>query len=255
MLIDTHTHLYLNQFDEDRHDMITRAQAEGITRFYLPGIDSAHIESMLALEAAYPQVCFAMPGLHPCSVGEQVETELAIVKKQLDEARKWCAIGEIGLDLYWDKTFFEQQKYAFRQQIQWAKAYNLPIVIHSRDATDECIEIVASEKDERLQGVFHCFGGSLEQAQRIMELDFYMGIGGVLTFKKAGLDLVVKDIPLEYIVLETDAPYLAPVPYRGKRNESAYLRLVAEKLAEVKGASLAEIADVTSVNALKMFKL
>jgi TatD DNase family protein len=210
---------------------------------------------MLALERDYPNICFAMPGLHPCSVGENVEEELALVKKMLDEARIWSAVGEIGLDLYWDKTFFEQQKMAFRQQIQWAKDYELPIVIHSRDATDECIEIVAEEKDERLKGVFHCFGGSLEQAKRIMELDFLMGIGGVLTFKKAGLDVVCADIPLEFLVLETDAPYLAPVPFRGKRNESSYLRLVAEKLAEVKGVSLEEIATVTSANAMKMFKL
>ncbi|MFN0204279.1 MAG: TatD family hydrolase [Bacteroidia bacterium] len=254
-LIDTHTHLYLNQFEEDRAEMIQRAQAAGVERFYLPGIDSEHVESMLALERDYLNICFAMPGLHPCSVGENVEEELALVKKMLDEARIWSAVGEIGLDLYWDKTFFEQQKMAFRQQIQWAKDYELPIVIHSRDATDECIEIVAEEKDERLKGVFHCFGGSLEQAKRIMELDFLMGIGGVLTFKKEGLDVVCADIPLEFLVLETDAPYLAPVPFRGKRNESSYLRLVAEKLAEVKGVSLDEIATVTSANAMKMFKL
>ncbi len=254
-LIDTHTHLYLNQFDEDRQAMIQRAQAAGVNRFYLPSIDSKHIETMLALERDYPDMCFAMPGLHPCSVGENVEEELTLVKKMLDEARIWSAVGEIGLDLYWDKTFFEQQKMAFRQQIEWAKDYELPIVIHSREATDECIEIVAEAKDERLKGVFHCFGGSLDQAKRIMELDFLMGIGGVLTFKKAGLDIVCKEIPLEYLILETDAPYLAPVPYRGKRNESSYLRLVAEKLAEVKGVSLDEIAEITSANALKMFKL
>lgn len=254
-LIDTHTHLYLNQFEEDRTDMIARAQAAGVTRFYLPCIDSEHIASMLALEKSYPDVCFAMPGLHPCSVGENVVEELTFVKNMLEESRQWCAIGEIGLDLYWDKTFFEQQKEAFIQQIRWAKEYNLPIVIHSRDATEECIEIVAAEKDERLQGVFHCFGGSLAEAQRIMELDFMMGIGGVLTFKKSGLDLVAKEIPLEYLILETDAPYLAPVPFRGKRNESSYLRLVAEKLAEIKEVSLEEIAAQTTANALKMYKL
>jgi TatD DNase family protein len=254
-LIDTHTHLYLDEFKEDFAEMLRRAQAADVQRFYLPSINAEHLPSMLALEKAYPNVCFAMTGLHPCYVKENVEEELDFVKNRLEEARQWCGIGEIGLDLYWDKTFFEQQKYAFRQQIKWAKEYNLPIVIHSREATAECITIVAEEKDDRLQGVFHCFGGSLEEANRIMELGFMMGIGGVLTFKKSGLDAVAKEIPLEYLVLETDAPYLAPVPFRGKRNESSYLRLVAEKLAEVKGISLTEVAAQTTANALRLFKL
>ncbi|MFZ4544525.1 MAG: TatD family hydrolase [Saprospiraceae bacterium] len=252
-LIDTHTHLYLPQFDEDRAEMMARANEAGITQMFLPGIDSEHVAAMLQLEKDYPGICLAMPGLHPCSVGENVEAELAIVKSMLEENRKWCAIGEIGLDLYWDKTFVEQQKFAFRQQIQWAKEYHLPIVIHSRDATQECIDLVKSEKDERLKGVFHCFGGSLEEARQIMELDFMLGIGGVLTFKKAGLDLVMPDVPMEYIVLETDSPYLAPVPFRGKRNESSYLLYVAQKLAEIKGVSVAEVAEITTANALKLF--
>lgn len=252
-LIDTHTHLYLPQFDEDRAEMINRAKEAGITQLYLPGIDSEHVAAMLQLERDYPGICHAMPGLHPCSVGEQVEAELAVVKAMLEEDRKWCAIGEIGLDLYWDKTFFEQQKDAFRQQIRWAKSYRLPIVIHSRDATQECIDLVQSEKDERLNGVFHCFGGTLDEAKQIMELDFMLGIGGVLTFKKAGLDLVIPDIPMDYIVLETDSPYLAPVPFRGKRNESSYLLYVAQKLAEVKGISVDEVAEKTTENALRLF--
>lgn len=254
-LIDTHTHLYLQQFDEDRDAMIKRAIEAGVKRFYLPGIDSEHTQSMLDLETQYPNICYAMPGLHPCSVGENVDSELGIVKKMLDEPRQWCAIGEIGLDLYWDKTFFEQQKYAFRTQIRWAKEYNLPIVIHSRDATNECIEIVAEEKTDNLRGVFHCFGDSLETAQKIIDLGFYVGIGGVLTFKKAGLDIVAKDIPLDKIILETDAPYLAPVPYRGKRNESSYIALVAQKLAEVKDITIKEVANVTSNNALRLYAL
>lgn len=254
-LIDTHTHLYLPQFDEDRDEMIKRAMEVGVKRFYLPGIDSEHIASMLDLEAQHPNICFAMPGLHPCSVGENVEKELRVVKKMLDEPRKWCAIGEIGLDLYWDKTFFEQQKYAFRTQIKWAKEYDLPIVIHSRDATEECIEIVAEEKSDNLRGVFHCFGDSLETAQKIIELGFFVGIGGVLTFKKAGLDIVAKDIPLDKIILETDAPYLAPVPYRGKRNESSYIALVAQKLAVIKEISIEEVANVTTNNALRLYSL
>jgi TatD DNase family protein len=252
-LIDTHTHLYLPQFDEDRAEMMQRAADAGVTRMFLPGIDREHIPALLRTEADYPGVCHAMPGLHPCSVGENVESELAQVKSMLQEDRKWCAIGEIGLDLYWDKTFFEQQKYAFREQIRWAKTYGLPIVIHSREATQECIEMVSSEKDERLRGVFHCFSGTLSEARQIMELDFMLGIGGVLTFKKAGLDLLISDIPMEYIVLETDAPYLAPVPFRGKRNESSYLPLIAQKLAELKGITLEEVAEKTTANALRLF--
>lgn len=252
-LIDSHTHLYLPQFDEDRNEMMQRAIAAGVDRFYLPGIDSEHIAAMLALEKAYPEHCFAMPGLHPCSVGENVTEELTLVHAMLEEPRQWCAIGEIGLDLYWDKTFFEAQQMAFRQQIQWAKHYNLPIVIHSREATQACIDIVASEKDERLRGVFHCFGGSLDEAKQITDLGFMLGIGGVLTFKKAGLDIVAKDLPLTSIVLETDAPYLAPVPHRGKRNESSYLLLVAEKLAEIHAISVAEVAEITTQNARNLF--
>jgi TatD DNase family protein len=252
--IDTHTHLYLPQFDEDRSAMIQRALDAGVKRFYLPGIDSEHIASMLQLENDYPNVCFAMPGLHPCSVAANVEDELREVKKMLDEPRKWCAIGEIGLDLYWDTTYFEQQKYAFRTQIKWAKEYNLPIVIHSRSATQECIDIVAEEHAANLRGVFHCFGDDLQTAQQIIALGFYLGIGGVLTFKKAGLDLVAKDIPLDKIILETDAPYLAPVPYRGKRNESSYIPLIAQKLAEVKNISLEEVANVTTDNALRLYE-
>ena len=253
MLIDTHTHLYLEQFDEDREEMIQRAVESGVEKFFLPNIDSQSIDSMLKLEAEYPNRCYAMMGLHPCSVKENYREELAIVKEWLDK-RPFCAVGEIGVDLYWDKSTFEIQKEAFLIQIEWAKDLDLPIVIHSREATDIIIEICQEVKDEKLKGIFHCFGGSLEQANKIIDLGFYLGIGGVLTFKKAGLDKVLPDVPLERIVLETDSPYLAPVPYRGKRNESAYVRLVAEKLMSVKNLTFKEIAKVTSENALKIFE-
>lgn len=251
-LIDTHTHLYLEQFDEDRDEMIRRAVESGVEQFFLPNIDHSSIGPMLALEEAYPGRCFAMMGLHPCSVKEGFEEELAIVRDWLDE-RPFCAVGEIGIDLYWDKSFFEQQKEAFLLQTEWARELGLPIVIHSREATDILIELVEEVKDERLRGVFHCFSGTEAQARRIIELGFYLGIGGVVTYKNAGLDKVMETIGLEHVVLETDSPYLAPVPWRGKRNESAYLRLVAEKLAAVKGIPFREVAEKTTKNAEQLF--
>ena len=251
-LIDTHTHIYLEQFDEDREEMIQRALDSGVEQFFLPNIDSSSITRMMALEEAHPGRCFAMMGLHPCSVKAHFQEELAIVRDWLDE-RPFCALGEIGLDLYWDKTFIEQQKEAFLLQTEWAKELGIPIVIHSREATDMLIDLVEQVKDERLRGVFHCFSGTEEQARRIIELDFYLGIGGVLTFKNAGLDKVMETVGLEHLVLETDSPYLAPVPWRGKRNESAYVRLVAEKLAAIKGVSFREVAEVTTKNAEQLF--
>ena len=252
MLIDTHTHLYLEQFDEDRPEMIQRAIEKGITHFYMPSIDSNHIESMFQLEAQFPSNCFAMMGLHPCSVKENVEAELAIVEKYLSE-RKFIAVGEIGLDYYWDTTFVPQQKVAFVQQMEWAKHYKIPISIHCRESMDDAIELVSKTKTSDLNGVFHCFGGTIEQANKIIELGFYLGIGGVLTYKKSGLDEVLKNIDLQHIVLETDAPYLSPVPYRGKRNESAYIYEIAKKLAEVKDVDISEVAAMTTENAKKVF--
>jgi TatD DNase family protein len=254
MLIDTHAHLYAVEFEEDRDDMLARAIKEGVTKVFLPNVDSRSIEGMLALEAKYPSNCYALMGLHPCSVKENYKKELATVEKWLSK-RSFKAVGEIGLDLYWDKTFFEAQKDAFRQQIRWAKALDIPIVIHARDALAEAIEIVESEKDENLNGIFHCFSGTLEEAQQIMDLSFYIGIGGVLTFKKAGLDVIAANVPLEYIVLETDAPYLAPTPKRGKRNESSYLKWIAEKLALVQATDLETVAKVTTENAMKVYKM
>lgn len=253
MLVDTHTHLYAEPFDKDRSEMMARAMGTGVTRFYLPNIDSNSIEPMLELEANYPGQCFAMMGLHPCYVKENYKEELALVEKWLGE-RPFVAVGEIGIDLYWDKTFFEQQKEAFRIQINWAKELDIPIVIHARDALDIIIDIVQEEKDERLNGIFHCFTGTVEQAQRIRDLDFMMGLGGVLTFKKSGLNKVAEAIPMDYFVLETDSPYLAPKPNRGKRNESAYILYVAQKLAEFKNIPLKEVMGKTTQNADKVFK-
>ncbi len=252
MLIDTHTHLYAKQFDTDREEMIERAIAAGVERFYLPNIDSSSIEAMFQLEAAQPERCFAMMGLHPCSVKENFEEELAIVREWLDK-REFCAIGEIGIDLYWDKTFFAQQQTAFRRQIEWAIELDIPIVIHSRESTQEILEILNDMRHEKLRGIFHCFGGSVEDARQIIDLGFYLGIGGVLTFKKSGLDKTMEEIGLEKVVLETDSPYLAPTPFRGKRNESAYVSLVAQKLADIKQISVAEIWKITGQNALEIF--
>lgn len=253
MLIDTHAHLYAKEFDFDRDAMISRAISQGVEKFYLPNVDLESIPRMLELEAKYPERCFAMMGLHPCSVEADYKTLLSEIEKQLF-ARKFVAVGEIGLDYYWSKDFIAAQKDAFRIQCRWAIDLNIPIIIHARESMDDLIQIVKEEKkDERLRGIFHCFGGTLEQAQQIIDLGFWMGIGGVLSYKKSGLDEIVKDIPLEWLVLETDAPYLTPVPHRGKRNESGYLRFVAERLAEIKGISLEQLGDITTANALKIF--
>ncbi|MEM6725502.1 MAG: TatD family hydrolase [Bacteroidota bacterium] len=252
MLIDTHAHLYLKQFDEDLTEVINRAKAAGVQKVYLPNIDQASIESMLRLEKSHPDFFFPMMGLHPCSVKADYKEELKIVKGWLDR-RPFCAVGEIGIDLYWDKTFVKEQQDAFLTQARWAVDLDVPIVIHSRESTDMIIELLRENWIDGLRGIFHCFGGSVEQAKAIIDLGFYLGIGGVLTFKKSGLDKTLKEVSLEHLVLETDSPYLAPTPYRGKRNESAYTRLVAEKLALVKDLSLEEVMQKTTENALKIF--
>ncbi len=252
MLIDTHTHLYAQEFDADRNQIIKKAMDSDIRKFYLPNIDSSSINGMLQLEKDFPGICFPMIGLHPCSVKENVEDELKIVEDWLNK-RKFCAIGEIGIDLYWDKTFFEHQKMAFRKQIDWALKFNYPIVIHCREAFDEIFEIVSSYKTTP-NGIFHCFSGTLEQANKIISLKtFKMGISGVVTFKNAGLDKVVEQIDLQHLVLETDSPYLAPNPFRGKRNESSYLIIVAEKICAIKNISIEQLAEVTTKNAEEIF--
>lgn len=252
MLIDTHAHLYASQFKEDRAEMIQRAFDNGIEHLFLPNIDADSIPGMLALEEAYPNQCHAMMGLHPCSVDANYKATLAMMEKWFEE-RSFCAVGEIGLDYYWSKEFVAEQKDAFRTQCRWAKALDIPIVIHARDSLDDLIQIVKEEKTDNFRGIFHCFGGSLEQANQIIDLGFLMGLGGVLTFKKANLGAVVEHIDLKHLVLETDAPYLTPTPYRGKRNESAYIKIIAEKLAEVKGISVEEVGKVTSATALELF--
>ncbi len=251
-LIDTHTHLYLEQFDEDRDEVVQRAFDEGVEALYLPNVDSRTIDGMLEMEKQWPGRCFPMMGVHPCSIGENYEEELRIAREWLDK-RSFVAIGEIGIDLYWDKTFFEQQKIAFSTQMDWALEFDIPIVIHSRDSTDEIIELMRSRADRLPRGIFHCFTGNQDQANAIIELGFLLGIGGVVTFKNGGLDKTIVDVDLENLVLETDSPYLTPTPFRGKRNESSYVKLVAEKLAVVKGITVEEVAKVTTYNAEKLF--
>jgi len=252
-LIDTHCHLYLDEFAEDRQQVMERAAAQGVERFYLPAIDSTVLDSILQMEKDFPGKCLAMIGLHPCSVKDNYTTELLLAEQQLS-ARRFAAIGETGLDFYWDKTFVAQQYDAFKKQIAWAKEYSIPVVIHSRQSTQECIDIIRALYDERLTGIFHCFGGSLEEARQISSLGFYMGIGGVVTYKNSGLAAVIEQLPLDNIVLETDAPYLTPAPLRGKRNESAYLAYVVQKIADIKKMRVEEVAAITSLNAEKVFK-
>ncbi len=253
ILTDTHTHLYSEQFKDDIDEVVQKAINLGISRFFLPNIDSNYTNALLALVKKYPDNMFPMMGLHPCSVKADYQQELAQVEKMLSE-HQVVAIGEIGIDLYWDKTFLKEQQAAFRYQIRLAKANNLPFVIHCRDAFDEIFEILDEENDENMRGIFHCFTGNLEQAQKIINYGgFKLGIGGVVTFKNAGLDKVVEQLNLEHIVLETDAPYLAPVPYRGKRNESAYLVEIATKIADLKQVSLEEVAKITTSNSKTVF--
>ena len=255
MFIDTHTHLFVEAFDEDIDSAIQKAIAAGVEHFLLPNIDVDSIDRMHRLEKKYPEHCKSMMGLHPGSVGTHWERDLEIIRKNLF-SRSYCAVGEIGMDLYWDKTFVDAQKKAFRMQVGWAKELKLPVVIHAREAFDEIFAILDEINDASLRGVFHCFTGTIEQANHILGYgNFKMGIGGVLTYKNAKLDEVVRKIPLEYLVLETDSPYLSPVPFRGKRNESAYLLHIAEKLADAHGISLKQVEEITTLNAKRLFDL
>jgi TatD DNase family protein len=251
-LIDTHCHLYGQEFVQDIQAVIERAENEGVQQFYLPAIDSEVIDAMLQLEKDFPGKCFAMMGLHPCSVKEDYQQELTLVSEWLGK-RPFKAVGEIGLDYYWDKTFVEAQQQAFHQQIEWALLYQLPIVIHSRESMADSIRIVQEHQKGDLRGIFHCFTGTLEEAQQIIDLGFYLGIGGVITYKNTHLREVLKAVSMDHIVLETDAPYLTPVPFRGKRNESSYLKYIVEKVAEVKEISVSAAAAITSANAKKIF--
>lgn len=251
-IVDTHCHLYLEEFKNDLNAVIERAKKLGVEKFFLPAIDSEVITSMLDLEKNFPDECFAMMGLHPCSVKGNYKDELKLVEQWLNK-RSFVAIGEIGLDFYWDKTFAKQQYEAFELQMEWALQRNMPMVIHTRNAIEEAIAMVKPFAAKGLRGIFHCFSGDYQNAKEIIEINFLLGIGGVITYKNSGLQPVIEKIDLNHIVLETDAPYLTPVPYRGKRNESSYLEFVIAKLAEVKNVTAEEIANITTQNAEKIF--
>ena len=251
-ITDTHTHLYSEAFEEDREEMIHRALELGVTRFFIPAIDSTYAPAMFELEDKFPEQVFLMTGLHPTHVKENYKEELAFVEGEL-KRRRYVAVGEIGIDLYWDKSTLEIQQEAFKQQIRLAKQHKLPIVIHCREAFDEIFEVLEAEKGEDLFGIFHCFTGTLEQAQRVLSFNMKLGIGGVVTFKNGKIDTYLEEVPLKEIVLETDSPYLAPVPYRGKRNESAYIMKVVEKLAEIYRVPREEVAEVTTGNSKDIF--
>ncbi|MCP9751665.1 TatD family hydrolase [Ferruginibacter sp. HRS2-29] len=251
-MIDTHCHLYSSEFDSDRTEMIQRAEAAGVNKFYLPAIDSGTHDAMISLADEYAGKCFAMIGLHPCSVNAGYARELEIIEQWLSE-RKFSAIGETGLDFYWDKTFVEQQYLALEHQIRLALQYDLPLVLHTRDAMQETIDIIKKYRDTSLNGIFHCFGGTPDQAKQITDAGFLLGIGGVVTYKNSGLAEVLKHLDLQHLVLETDAPYLAPVPMRGKRNESSYLGYIVKKIAEAKEITEEEVIAATTANAEKLF--
>ena len=253
-MIDTHAHIYLEQFREDIADVLERAQEKELSKIYMPNIDHTSIDDMLELEAKYPDLCVATIGLHPCSVNKEFEKELYLVEEWLTK-RPFVAIGEMGTDLYWDKTYIDQQVEAFHIQCDWAKKYEIPIIIHCRESLDMTIELVQQQKTDQLTGVFHCFNGTVEQAQKIKELGFHVGLGGVSTFKNSGMNEVIPELDLDHVVLETDSPYLSPSPHRGKRNEPAYAKLVAQKVADFKQMPLSNLDEITTKNANTLFKV
>ena len=254
ILVDTHTHLYLEQFDEDRKQVVEQAINEGVKYMLLPNIDSESLQAMKELNRQFPENCLPMMGLHPTSVNENYEKELELVEKEHAE-NNYLAVGEIGMDLYWDKTFIHQQQDALRRQLRLAKKLHLPVSIHTRNAFDEIYEIVTEELNDELKGVFHCFTGTIDEANKIIKTGFKMGIGGVVTFKNSKLPEVVKKVSLDHFVLETDAPFLTPMPFRGKRNQSSYLTFIADKMAEIKECDINEVADITTKNASEIFNL
>ena len=254
MITDTHTHLYSSQFNEDQKEMIQRAKEAGVSRFFIPAIDSSHTKSMLKLEEDFPLDVYLMMGLHPTSVKENYLEELAHVKEWIDK-KDFYALGEIGIDLFWDTSFLKQQQEAFRTQIKWAKEKKLPIVIHCRAAFEAIFEILEAEKGDDLRGIFHCFTGTKEQALKAISYNMKLGIGGVATFKNGKIDTFLKEIDLQHLVLETDAPYLVPVPYRGKRNESAFITNVIDKLVTIYGLPFDEISAITTQNSIAVFNI
>lgn len=253
-IIETHAHIYLKEFDEDRQEVIDRALEEGVDKILMPNINSESIPNMLAVEKENPTTCIPMIGLHPCYVKEDFEQELAVMKEWLDK-RSFVAIGEIGMDLHWDTSFLDQQKEAFKIQTNWAIERGLPIAIHARKANQELLEVLEGMDTSKLTGVFHCFSGTVEEANRVKALGFYLGVGGVVTFKNGGLDKVISELGFDKLILETDAPYLAPVPNRGKRNDLVYINQVAEKLAQLFDMSYDEVVEKTTANANALFKL
>ena len=252
--IDTHAHIYLDEFKEDIGQIMAKCRSEGVDKIFMPNIDTNSIDDMLDLETKYPENCFAMMGLHPCSVKPGFEKELQVVEDWLTK-RKFIGVGEIGIDLYWDKSFLNEQKEAFIIQTNFAKKYQLPIIIHCRDSFNETIALVEALNDGSLKGVFHCFTGTVDEAARVMEQGFYLGLGGVATFKNAGMDKVIPFLDMDYVLLETDSPYLSPAPYRGKRNQPGYIPLIAERVATLKGITLEEVAQTTTLNAENLFNL
>jgi TatD DNase family protein len=254
MIIDTHSHIYLPEFDKDRSEMLKRASNEGVEVVLMPAIDSSNYSIMLETEHEFAGKCLSMMGLHPCSVKEDFMQEIGVIKEYFKQ-RKFVAVGETGLDFYWDRTFTKEQYESFQIQIDLALEYDIPIVIHSRNSIDECIKVIRENQKGNLKGVFHCFSGNIEQAKRIIDTGLYLGIGGVVTFKNSGLDKVMNDVDLKNIVLETDAPYLAPVPFRGKRNECSYLKYVVKKLSEIKCEPKENIENITTRNAKELFSI
>ncbi|HEY8513208.1 MAG TPA: TatD family hydrolase [Cyclobacteriaceae bacterium] len=252
--VDTHAHIYLQEFDGDRDSMIDRSMLANVRKIIMPNIDRHSIDGLLNTEERYPDVCIAAMGLHPCSVKEDYERELYIVEEWL-ESRSFIAVGEIGTDLYWDKTYWEQQQEAFRVQVGWAKKYGLPVIIHCRESLPQTIEMVEALQDGNLRGVFHCFGGSPEEAERIVRAGFYLGIGGIVTFRNGLQPSVLKSLDLSRIILETDSPYLTPVPHRGKRNEPSYIPLIAGRVAEVLGVTAEKVMEMTTSNAINLFRI
>lgn len=252
MFIDSHAHIYNEQFKEDLDEAVEKAVEAGVSKIYMPNVNIESIDSMLEAEHRHPGVCIPMMGLHPCDVAKGFEKDLYIIEDWFSK-RKFAAVGEMGLDYYWDETFKEQQKEAFKIQVDLAKKYKVPVVLHTRNANRDAIDLIAEAKTDDLTGIFHCFSGSVEEAKEMIELGFLLGIGGVVTFKNGGLDKVLPELPLESMVLETDCPYLAPVPYRGKRNEPAYIPIIAEKLATVMRKDIEEVAEVTSEKAESIF--
>lgn len=256
IFVDTHTHLYLEEFDNDRENVVRNAIQNGVNYFFLPNIDSSSIDGLMDLSGTFPDHCFPMMGLHPTSVKANYKEELAIVEANLSSLdNRFCAVGEIGIDLYWSREFENFQLSAFSFQLDLAVKYNLPVVIHTRNSFDLAVEVIENKKEPAIRGVFHCFGGSVQQAEKAIGLGFMLGIGGIITYKNSGLQKVVEIVGLEHLVLETDSPFLPPVPYRGQRNESAYIPLIAQRIAEIKKMDFAEIAYVTTKNALTLFNI